>query len=381
MATERKEPDVLIGSSGVTGVVGDIQADPDVKSGSWTAADPIRATGNNTNIEIHCSFPSPSGDLTVGAGLQEFRVLLRPFDSGQTGDPDWRIELWQGGTLVRAGSDTEILNDAGDTVVAFTWNANEITLIDGSDVEIKVFGTKSGGSPGKRNTIDIGAVEWNVDFTAGVNTATGSPSLQKITSTGVSKIIKKATDATATLNKITSTGVSKIIKKATDATATLNKITSTGVSKIVKKATGSAVLAKITSSGASKKTVEATDATATLNKVTSTGIANVGGTNSASGSPSLQKVTSTGISEVQKKASGSPTLQKITTTGASKIVKKASGSPTLAGVTSSGNIGLTEKAIGGPTFAKITSSGSANLGAVLASAGKDGMRIGIGIGI
>lgn len=171
MTAERKEPDVLISSTGLTGVVGDIQADPDTKSGSWTAGDPLRATSNNVSTAIHCSFPSPTDNLTVGADLQEFRVLLRPFDSGQTGDPDWRIELWQNGALVRAGSNTEILNDAGDTVVAFTWNANELTSDPGGDqVEIKVFGIKTGGPGGTRNTIDFGAVEWNVDYTVGGDT-------------------------------------------------------------------------------------------------------------------------------------------------------------------------------------------------------------------
>ena len=167
MATERLEPDVLIANSGWSGtpVVGDIQDDPDTKT--WPAADPLRAANNNTSTSIHCSFPSPTGNLTVGADLQEFRVLLRPFDSGQTGHPDWRIELWQNNVLVRAGTDTQILTDAGDTVVAFTWNANELTTDPGGvQVEIKVFGTKTGGSPGTRNTVDIGAVEWNVDYTA-----------------------------------------------------------------------------------------------------------------------------------------------------------------------------------------------------------------------
>lgn len=170
MATERKEPDVLISSSNVTGAVGDIQADPDTKTGSWTAADPIRATGNNVDTEIYCSFPSPTGNLTVGADLQEFRVLLRPYDSGQTGDPNWRIELWENGGLVRAGSNTQILNDAGDTVVSFTWNANELSAQSGANVEIKVFGVRTAGGPAVRNTVDFGAVEWNVDYSTSTTT-------------------------------------------------------------------------------------------------------------------------------------------------------------------------------------------------------------------
>lgn len=168
MATERQEPDVLVASTGLTGTVSDIQADPDSKS--WTAGANLRATSNNVSTDIHCSFPDPTGDLNTGAGLQEFRILLRPFDSGQTGDPDWRVELWEfessTWSLVRAGSNTQILNDAGDTVVSFSWDAAELTTVSGANVGIKVFGIKTGGAPGVRNTIDFGAVEWNVDYSA-----------------------------------------------------------------------------------------------------------------------------------------------------------------------------------------------------------------------
>ncbi len=208
MATERLEPDVLITLTNMTGVVGDIQADPDTKSGSWTATDPLRATGNNTNVTAHCSFPTPTGDLTVGAGLQEFRVLLRPFDAGQTSDPNWRIELWQAGVLIRAGSNTSILNDAGDTVVAFPWNGNELTLIDGSAVEIKVFGIKTGGSGSKRNTIDFGAIEWNVTYDASGTTFFEAPAMTAVGTMGRTQV---ATHSRTLANNATGTvGLSRI---------------------------------------------------------------------------------------------------------------------------------------------------------------------------
>ena len=66
--------------------------------------------------------------------------------------------------MVRAGSDVSVT--VAGQVISFTWNANELTgsaPFLGTNVECKVVGTKSGGSPGARNTVEAGAVEWNSD--------------------------------------------------------------------------------------------------------------------------------------------------------------------------------------------------------------------------
>ena len=167
MATERNEPDAFATALvNLTGVVADIQADPDVKTGNWIADDPLRATSNNVNTTVHCSFPTPTFSPLVGANLQEFRALVRVFDIVQTGDPSARIELWENGSLVRAGSNATILNDGGEVILSFLWNANEIATVDGSLVELKVIGTRSMGGAGAQNTVDIGAVEWNTTLSS-----------------------------------------------------------------------------------------------------------------------------------------------------------------------------------------------------------------------
>lgn len=154
-------PDTLISSGGFSGtpVVGDIDDGVDVSDNSW-----LVASGNNTSTDIHVSFPTPTDPLTVGADLQKIRARIRPFDAAQTGDPDWRLELWENGAVVRAGSNTQILNDAGETIIEFTFNGNEIT--DTALIEAKFFGTKAGGPPGARNTIDIEAIELVTDEVA-----------------------------------------------------------------------------------------------------------------------------------------------------------------------------------------------------------------------
>ncbi len=125
----------------------------------------MAATGNNVNTDVRCDFATPVNPPTVGADLQEFKIEVRQFDGGQTGTPQARIELWENGALVRAGSDVNVTSDVSQ-VISFTWNANEIATSDGSLVEAKFVGTKSGGAPGARNAVDLGAMEWNADTTA-----------------------------------------------------------------------------------------------------------------------------------------------------------------------------------------------------------------------
>ncbi len=159
MATEPRRPDALLTQTQLSGAVTDIDDNPDAGDGNW-----LTASGNNINTVARVSFSTPSGVPIVGANLQEFRAQVRQFDTGQTGDPEARIELWENGSLVRAGSDVSITG-AGQ-VISFTWNANELATADGSLAECTIVGTKTGGAPTKRNTVEVGAVEWNVDFTA-----------------------------------------------------------------------------------------------------------------------------------------------------------------------------------------------------------------------
>lgn len=159
MAAESKYPDGnTFTLSELSGAYTDVDDDPDSPDGLW-----LTASGNNVNTSVLASFPTPTGNPTVGANLQEFRVLVRQYDEGQGGTPEARIELWENGGLIGAGSDTNV--PQGGVVLSFTWNANELGTADGSLVECKVVGTKSGGSPSNRNTVEVGAIEWNVDYT------------------------------------------------------------------------------------------------------------------------------------------------------------------------------------------------------------------------
>ncbi|KKL76229.1 hypothetical protein LCGC14_2046960 [marine sediment metagenome] len=162
MATERQSPDTIAAQSGFGScAVTDIAEDPDAPDGLWCVA-----SGNNANTAVRTTFPTPTGNPTVGADLQEFKTWVRQFNEAQAGTPDCRIELWENGVLIRAGPNTAVPD--GGLLLSFTWDASELATGDGSLAECKVVGVKTGGSPSSRNTVDVGAVEWNVTYSAAV---------------------------------------------------------------------------------------------------------------------------------------------------------------------------------------------------------------------
>ena len=189
MAAETLRPDVQLSCGGlVTCDVLEHDDDPDISSVT------INATSNNVNTEYGVDFPTPTGNPTVGAGLQEFKAGVIEFDSGQSGTPDARIELWENGSLVRAGSNVPVSVYA---VLSFTWNANELVTADGSLVQCKVIGTKSGGSPSARNTVRIGHIEWNAEVDAGGTTFFETLTATAVGVTNIAKSVGKILSVTA----------------------------------------------------------------------------------------------------------------------------------------------------------------------------------------
>ncbi len=157
MPTETQRPTGELSDSGL--VPNDhLDHDHDPDSDSTT----VNAISNNVNTEWGADFDTPTGPPTIGAGLQEFRAGVEEFDPGQSGTPQARIELWESGALVRAGSYVDV---RAFTVLSFLWNADELLIGAGAPVQMKVRGSKTGGKPSKRNTIRIGGMEWNVDYT------------------------------------------------------------------------------------------------------------------------------------------------------------------------------------------------------------------------
>lgn len=191
MATETLRPNAELSDAGlVANDYTDHDDDPDASFAT------VNATGNNVSTQWGADFPIPSGNPTVGASLQEFRAGVEEFDNTQSGTPNARVELWENGALVRAGPNVPV---SGYAVLSFTWDANELATVDGGLVQCKVIGTKSGGSPGARNAVRIGHVEWNVDYGVGATTYYETLAVTAVGVVGLSRavIFTKTLAATA----------------------------------------------------------------------------------------------------------------------------------------------------------------------------------------
>jgi len=170
VATETLSPDVLAVQTNLSGSVTDIQDDPDSPDGNW-----LTASSTNTDCVCRVTFPTPSGNLTTGADLQEFRVLYRNNPTNRTAD-QLDIYLYENGSQV--GSVLLSQSDPSDsTVYSATWNAADLSNIDGSQVECYVYITADVAPTPQIASGDIGAIEWNVDYSTGVTTYTKTTSI------------------------------------------------------------------------------------------------------------------------------------------------------------------------------------------------------------
>lgn len=160
MASERRAPDALLVQTNLSGVVGDIQDDTDSPDANW-----LTAPGSNNETECRASFPTPTGNPTAGAGLQEFRALVRK--TNHSTDPTVTLELYENGALVATLVSAQTVSSTSGVVIAGTWDASSLGTADGSLVEIRVVGTTGGGNPNNRASLEVGALEWNVEYTAG----------------------------------------------------------------------------------------------------------------------------------------------------------------------------------------------------------------------
>lgn len=153
---ETQVPTGQVTWTNLDGSYADVDDDPDSPDENWGDV-----SANNVDTVAHVSFPTPSGNLTQGANLQEFKVWIKKWNG--TGTPQCRIDLYEGGALVTSGVLTNVTSTTGE-LKSFTWDASALTNADGSGVEAYVFGDAVGGAPAARVSVSVGAVEWNVDY-------------------------------------------------------------------------------------------------------------------------------------------------------------------------------------------------------------------------
>lgn len=176
MATERLAPDAILASTGLSGTVSDIQDDPDSPDGNW-----LTNTSSNANNDLRVSFPTPTPALDSGS-VQEFRVLIRK--TSNSNSAGWSLQLWENGSQVGSALNSGTLSNTTAVVVSGSWNKTSLSDQTGANVELRLQQTSggSGGAAGNRAWIEVGAVEWNTQYTAPSGpTITAHPSNQTVT--------------------------------------------------------------------------------------------------------------------------------------------------------------------------------------------------------
>jgi hypothetical protein len=163
MAIQRVAPDTLAVQTGLTGAVTAIQDDPDSFDANWLTT--TATSGTNSDLRVTFSALSPVGQLNIGAGLQEFRVLLRKNASGDR-STQVSIQLYENDVLLATLASGVTVTSLTGAVTSVTWNASLLTDPTGAGVECRVQQTAGGanGSVSGRRWIEVGAVEWNADY-------------------------------------------------------------------------------------------------------------------------------------------------------------------------------------------------------------------------
>ena len=119
---------------------------------------------DNEDTELEVAMDSPENELS---GEQTLGFLLRRTDnSGRT--PDVTIELYQDGELIDTLAEGLDITDTEGEVHYFNFDAADLNDLSGEDITLELTGDRTGGHPGDRNTIEYGAIEWEVN-TVGTN--------------------------------------------------------------------------------------------------------------------------------------------------------------------------------------------------------------------
>ena len=161
MATETLSATSVVAKSGVQGT--------DVENITSLAADDtdyILASNNNTSVDLRVGFDSPKSDLNAGQ-TQTITVVASQFDEGQTGTPTITLEVWEAGGGAAIASTAAADVTAGDNTYTVDFTDADTADDTGASLELRVIGTKSGGSPSARNSVNIDFVKWVANYAVG----------------------------------------------------------------------------------------------------------------------------------------------------------------------------------------------------------------------
>lgn len=150
-------PSEEISKNNLEGTIEYLQYDPYTSGAYEEWYEVIDATDQGTELQI--KLEEPNSELE---GVQVIDFLVRRTDNSDDRIPDVDIELIQDEEEITDLSDEEI-NSPGGEVITLEFNTEELIDSTGKDITIEIDGSRTGGSQEDRNTIEIGAVAWNVN--------------------------------------------------------------------------------------------------------------------------------------------------------------------------------------------------------------------------
>ena len=161
MAAEILKATSIVSKSGVQGTDG-----ANITSLEFDDTDYVLANNNNTSIDVRVGFDTPTDSLTAAA-TQTITVIARQFGEGQTGTPDITLEIWEAGGGAAIASNAAANVNTGDNTYTITFTDADTVDDTGAGLELRIIGTATGGSPSKRNTVNVDFVKWDVVYTVG----------------------------------------------------------------------------------------------------------------------------------------------------------------------------------------------------------------------
>ncbi len=225
MATETLFPDGLVSSVNyVSPALSDFDDDPDTTTdyGDWDG---------NGNTDVLLDFPTPTGNPNIGADLQTIRAAARKVDATGENTPEWSLGIWEAGVLVSVIATGSLADNTDKQIISGTFNANILGTADGSALQVKILQTAGGtGGPTARRGLEVGGVEWQVDYSAGeVNVpvtgiaATGS--VGTATVEGKANVPVTGLEATSAIGSVLVSAEANIITGGLGATASVGTVT------------------------------------------------------------------------------------------------------------------------------------------------------------
>ena len=150
-------PDAITTQTNLSGSLGASLAElADNANGTW-----LTAVDDALDTVLTVTFPSPTGTLIAGANNQEIRAYVRKGSVAGGGDPTVTLELMNDSTSAATLVTAQTITTETGIMISGSFNSTILSGVTGA----RITGTRSGGSPANRRTIEIDAVSWTAYVT------------------------------------------------------------------------------------------------------------------------------------------------------------------------------------------------------------------------